>query len=109
MERPRNLNEYRNERIETMKSVILDVAQDNLLDRTDGDFAAVFGKTTPYLFELFIMPDGFDSGFAPAPNYVLKETAINLATALNAQDDLPYTVDMGEIEGEHPHIRIVRM
>ena len=109
MERPRNLNEYRNERIETMKSVILDVARDKLLNRTDGDYAAVFGKTTPELFELFIIPDGFDSGFAPAPNNVLNEIAIDLAAALNARDDLPYTVDLSVIEGEHPHIRIVRM
>ena len=88
---------------------MLDVANDNLLERTDGDFVATFGKTTVSEFELYVILDHFDSGFTSAPEYVLNEVAIDVAIVLNDRKDLPYTVDMSEIDGTAPHIRIVKL
>lgn len=109
MEAPRNLNEYRNERIEKLKSLVLDVANDNLLSRTDGDFAAILGKTTPREFELFVLLDSFNGKFTSAPEYVLNEVAIDIAIVLNDRDDLPYTIDLSEISSEPRRIRIVKL
>lgn len=109
MEKPRDLNKYRSERIESVKAAVLDVANENLLNRTDGDFVATFGKTTVGEFELYVILDSFDPGFTSAPEYVLNEVAIDIAIVLNDRKDLPYTVDMSEIDGKAPHIRIVKL
>lgn len=109
METPRNLNEYRAERIETIKRRLSDVANEHLLERTDGAFVATFGETSVNELELYIINDTFDGRFTAAPERVVTEVAIDIANELAQDDSLPYTIDMSTLHNNPRYIRIVKM
>ena len=109
MEAPRNLNEYRVERLEYLKTRVLDIATNHLLERTDDDYDAVLGQATLSAMQVYIMPIASNEGYVSAPNHVVTEVAIKIANELMADDTLPYTVDMTALTENPPSILVKKM